>query len=444
MSPISSQIVRLMPSIKSRKKKSPPSGADTPQKVKDARRVIKSHIYYTLGGDHSPKICGSRGKEKVLLGIRDSIKGFLHIKKDWVETTSIANTDGIGGSKNVSGGLIPNKCLLTHTNDDDNSSRSRTNSDLSKNTSTSTPPTASYGVIRFMVIKRADGFTPPPYRIASPGKSPGLPWAQPPDPSYVSMLSQELTNMTYGYSWQDTGRYLTCGTWYGFSNDKMVVGMKGLHGCTSVVIISVKGVYISHIYEQPVFVNDEGQTKDEYFRANSIERLRHGAKDTQSITALIGTDANPGGLHAQYKPRVFVITPSGFRFWNKDCFKQFRYEDRSRYIATTISSIIPGSIGKGMVVGYRPSTAEAASMDTLPNGRVILEMDPCQGALPTDIADDLHLHGAQARRWRLWVTDEWMAYQDFYFHDPTPPTNITTFRDTTPPTNTTTFKEIGT
>lgn len=64
-------------------------------------------------------------------------------------------------------------------------------------------------------------------------------------------------------------------TWYDFplKINRFFVpkGVNGLYGCTSVVIISERGVYISHIWEVPVFIDpNENPTSDDFFQAKYI------------------------------------------------------------------------------------------------------------------------------------------------------------------------------
>ncbi|GAB7354242.1 hypothetical protein MBLNU459_g4779t1 [Dothideomycetes sp. NU459] len=103
----------------------------------------------------------------------------------------------------------------------------------------------------------------------------------------------------------------TSGQWFNYPlYGHASAGVNGIYGCTAVMITSEKGVYISHIWEVPVFIDENYiPTTDDTFTASSFDALRDGNVYAQSITALIGTDLNPGVLHAIYAPKVFVLTP---------------------------------------------------------------------------------------------------------------------------------------
>ena len=76
------------------------------------------------------------------------------------------------------------------------------------------------------------------------------------------------------------------------------------------VIIAEKGVYTSHIWEVPVFIDPkENPTSDDYFKQNTFTAVYNGSATSESIHNLIGTDGSPGPLHAAYSPQVYVFSP---------------------------------------------------------------------------------------------------------------------------------------
>ncbi|KAI9650140.1 hypothetical protein NHQ30_000153 [Ciborinia camelliae] len=283
---------------------------------------------------------------------------------------------------------------------------------------TSALPTASSGVMGNMVIEDTSGSTTLPSKrgssidiirynetqisIFNELVERGLPQVGPPYSNYVSTLSKDLTNKKYGYGWFDITTGITTGSWYDYSDNQILVGLRGLYGCTSVIITSWKGVYISHIYEVPVFIDETFQeTDNDYFTANAFNALRDGAKDTiQSIKALIGNNADPGVLHPRYNPKVFVIALLGIWDDNEGKFiktDKLRYEARAQNLARDISGIIPGSDGSGEVVGYKTTDEELSNNDDNAAGRAILEMDPCQAFLTADTTKNPHPQVSAAR-----------------------------------------------
>ncbi|CAG8899671.1 unnamed protein product [Penicillium egyptiacum] len=200
------------------------------------------------------------------------------------------------------------------------------------------------------------------------------------------------------------------------------VGVKGIYGCTAVIIASEKGVYISHIWENPVFVDhDFNPTDEKSFTINAFNSLRDGTEYAQSITGLIGTDQNPGVLNAIYAPKVFVLTPFATE-WDRQNFgisTTLRYQMRVQELAQQIVSIVPGSGGNGIILGYTRTSRQASSQVPGIAGRAILEIDPSYARLTTPY--DSKSTGLQIGRWRLWVEDQLITYQDFWLPHITAP-----------------------
>ncbi|CAG8124452.1 unnamed protein product [Penicillium nalgiovense] len=211
--------------------------------------------------------------------------------------------------------------------------------------------------------------------------------------------------------------------WFEYpSSSPSAVGVKGIYGCTAVIIASEKGVYIAHIWENPVCVDyDFNPTDDKSFTINAFHSLRDGTEYAQSVTGLIGTDQNPGVLNAIYAPKVFVLTPFTTD-WDRQNFgisTPLRYQTRVQELVKKIASIVPGSGGNGIVLGYTRTSRQAASQEPGIAGRAILEIDPSYVRLTTPY--DSKSTGLQIGRWRLWVEDQLITYQDFWLPHITAP-----------------------
>ncbi|KAK4869626.1 hypothetical protein LT330_006008 [Penicillium expansum] len=230
--------------------------------------------------------------------------------------------------------------------------------------------------------------------------------ASPPYSNYVKSLAPTWIDQLGSVSAQ----------WFEYpSFGHSAVGVKGIYGCTSVIIASEKGVYISHIWESPVFVDQAfNPTDDNFFTINAFNSLRDGTVYAQSVTGLIGTDQNPGVLNAIYAPKVFVLTPFTTD-WDRRKFgisTTLRYQARAQELAQKIANIVLGSGGEGIILGYTRTSRQASSQEPGIAGRAILEIDPSYTWLTTPY--DLKSAGLQIGRWCLWVEDQLITYQDFW------------------------------
>ena len=202
--------------------------------------------------------------------------------------------------------------------------------------------------------------------------------------------------------------------WFDYDlNNHIAVGVDGIYGCSSVIISSEKGVYISHIWESPVFIDRYfNPTDDTTFTTLAFNSLRDGTQDAQSITDLIGTDQAPGVLNAIYQPRVFVLSPLTTQ-WERDNLgitTRFRYPVRAQQLANQVGQILPGS-GETFVLGYTRTDSEESTAARGTAGRAIFEFDPLERIYVSNAAPNSRLRFG---RWRLWVEDQLITYQDVW------------------------------
>lgn len=212
-------------------------------------------------------------------------------------------------------------------------------------------------------------------------------------------------------------RGLASAQWYDFParDYRVVAGVNGLFGCTSVIIISDKGVYVSHIWENPVFEDANFiPTDDKVFLINAFNALRDGTLTAQSVTELIGTDQSPGVLNARYRPLAYVITP----YTNNDerndfgINTQFRFQIRAQQLAQGITQVLFDNSNdwQTMIVGYNRISKAASLSYPGTAGRAIVEVDPVQFVLKPDHGPGLPL---PVGKWRLWVEDRLINEQTF-------------------------------
>lgn len=298
---------------------------------------------------------------------------------------------------------------------------------------TSALPTASYGVVGSIAIANP---TPESF-AAAPSKRSFLSDPVGSDRTLVdrSMVERALPDVTPPYD--DYVRTLNpvwisqLGTASGqFFNYPVgghaAAGVNGIYGCTSVIISSEKGVYISHIWEVPVFISEHWvPTDDNTFTTGAFIALRDGTANAESITTLVGTEQAPGPLNAIYHPVVFVLTPYASEE-DRQVFgitTTLRYQTRAQQLAQQIVQIVPGSGGTGFTLGYTRTNVQLSTQSPGIAGRAILEVDPFQYWYTT--ADtDANSPGLQFGRWRLWVEDQLITSQDFWIPNTTPPGGI--------------------
>ncbi|KAF5664464.1 hypothetical protein FHETE_7055 [Fusarium heterosporum] len=205
------------------------------------------------------------------------------------------------------------------------------------------------------------------------------------------------------------------GQWFGFPRSGYgAAGVNGLFGCSAVIIVSNRGVYISHIWEDPIFIDEDFNPRSkEDFRRNGFKVLRDGNEDARSITSLLGTRSNPGPLNAIYSPKVFVLTP----FTNPedtDIIKtKYVYEPQAKMLAADLARTIPGSGDQGYLIGYTVTSEEESTAQHGYAGRAIVEVDMMDRVVDGPRHPD-NIYGMNIARWRLWVEDTLVTSQEFW------------------------------
>ncbi|KAI9717937.1 MAG: hypothetical protein M1828_007029 [Chrysothrix sp. TS-e1954] len=205
---------------------------------------------------------------------------------------------------------------------------------------------------------------------------------------------------------------LVHGQWFDYPNDPGVVGVNGMYGCTSVIVVSDKGVFISHIWENPVFIDRNFvPTSDAQF-GNVLLALRDGTADCQPLSGLIGTDNSPGPLNQKYHPRVWVMTPFALDTDPEvGSPTELLYHERAYSLLHQVAGILPGRDVAQSVIGYIPTNREESTRIGGTAGRAIIEFDPRE----REVVNQNGLPGSQRFQigaWRLWVEDREIVSQD--------------------------------
>ncbi|KAJ6056949.1 uncharacterized protein N7446_007842 [Penicillium canescens] len=188
---------------------------------------------------------------------------------------------------------------------------------------------------------------------------------------HVSMMSLALTNSN-AWASQYGG---ASGTWSDWSTEiGQLDGMNGIYGCTVVFIVSTKGVYRSHIWQEPIFVNKQNEpSPTAYFHEQTFMALRGGVQnEAESLLELIGTKENKGVLHPEYNPQVHVVTPFALDG------QTLEYFERAHLLADMLTNLFAQEDTTRKVWGYHRYDEETSMAAFGFLGRTIVEHDPVQ------------------------------------------------------------------
>ena len=228
----------------------------------------------------------------------------------------------------------------------------------------------------------------------------------------VSPPFQDYIRSLGGINWilQDGG---VAGHFFDFNSEqRLKVGVKGLYGCTSLVIVTLKGVFVSHIWEVPMFINPNGTPTSDSFFSTVFTELRDGTARCPSLRTLVGDNNSPGPLHARYKPRIFLFTPwtTPYEFFNRGITTPKRFQHRVEQLLTQGSQLVPG-VQHDLVPYFRRGSI-LSNQEPGFAGRFIVEYDPEQAWQPRP-GDELSDKGLQIGAYRLWADGRFLGFYQF-------------------------------
>lgn len=162
------------------------------------------------------------------------------------------------------------------------------------------------------------------------------------------------------------------------------VGTSHLCGCTSMVIISQRGVYTTHYWETISFDTADdwrirpSETDDQVFERTVITPLQKGAS-RRTIISQEKLDPRKIGNEESDNIRAFLVRPNA----PADDTKMGDYERRWDRIKRTVGSIVSllnpyTEAGKArwQEVIYNPLGNDDRNLDDKANGRVLIKYDP--------------------------------------------------------------------
>lgn len=188
---------------------------------------------------------------------------------------------------------------------------------------------------------------------------------------------------------------------------KYDMAVQGLYGCTSVVVVSEKAVYMSHFWEVPGFSQGNwGIGTQERFEQEVLTPLENGGSGISGLRQYAGSN---GAFSRQYRPAAYVIRPgsSGRTDYDKS------YDKKVDQIVEKVKDIL-GVSTPPIPITYSRAAGGGDDSYFTPLGKVLFQYDPVQSRQATDSCP------IQQAMVRVWVEDKpryvyqkyWIAYDD--------------------------------
>ncbi|MCJ1315551.1 hypothetical protein MMC15_000871, partial [Xylographa vitiligo] len=181
-------------------------------------------------------------------------------------------------------------------------------------------------------------------------------------------------------------------------NSQYDMVVENFYGCTSVVVVSQRAIWMSHFWEGPSFVNGQQQFQTEVLNTlvnGDGTAEMPGIRQYTSPSNLLANDANP---------QTLVLTPR-----NRDTGLpgSFQYGPMKDDIVNVLRNLFPGNAAEGIapiepiVIDYLAISGEYARVQT-PTGKILVQYYPNQVMEPNPFDD---CNPIQQAMLKVWVED---------------------------------------
>ena len=157
-------------------------------------------------------------------------------------------------------------------------------------------------------------------------------------------------------------------------------GVRGMYGCTSVLVSSKAGVWMSHFWEIGGFrakrenwLQPRKQEDIDAFNSVFLGPMEDGGPFIPGLAQYIVEGA---AFHGSQEPNYAIFTQREANENNAFVPGTLRYQSEIDAIQGVLRRLFPGA--EGSIVDYEPREDEISQGDTSPSGKLILQYDPAE------------------------------------------------------------------
>lgn len=189
-------------------------------------------------------------------------------------------------------------------------------------------------------------------------------------------------------------------------NQPFTVAVQGLYGCTSVVVVSEQGVWMSHFWEVPSFASQQAFQKD------VLDTICSG-DGTDEMPGL-KQHTQPGGVFAgSQAPHIMIVTPRDRA--QPMIAGALEHTNMVNQLKAALTECVPSV--QPTVFDYVSVGSDQDIHDNTAKGKVLVQYDPAEAMLPPISFSPCFLQQATLR---VWVEDgpqpvyqhNWLAEPD--------------------------------
>lgn len=230
--------------------------------------------------------------------------------------------------------------------------------------------------------------------------------AKPEDEDYEGDIDAFLVSQYMRADWVPLSQQgLSSALFKELGDVKVNMAVQNLYGCTSVVVVSEKGIWMSHFWENPAFAT-RGPAGEWLPSANNrfeVDVLRALEFGNQEMPGLAQFNKNGGAFIGAYSPFAYIFYPTGSQYPNYDRVYKARINQISQKLQRLIRLHIPPLIYQYDRAGGHMMRAKGKVLFQYePNEKVMQTPDgPLQQALNRIWLEDRPMYVHQ-RYWPAW------------------------------------------
>ncbi|KAK4617284.1 uncharacterized protein CLAFUR5_05216 [Fulvia fulva] len=209
------------------------------------------------------------------------------------------------------------------------------------------------------------------------------------------------------------------------------LGLRGLMGCTAIIVVSKKGAFMAHTWEAPGWLrkprpdetHNELQESDLSLWARDVKvapfALSYRTPDNKKWRGISHLHA-PGEI-LEEPLHAFLVSPyhgSGqYRSWRAAQTRTFRYEARLEMLQYHLGYETGLAEGAIEIEGYTPAGKERLESGFHANGRVLIEYDPEAKKTTSEYRDDkgnICKDEKIEAGLRIWVDENELVYEKLW------------------------------
>jgi len=181
-------------------------------------------------------------------------------------------------------------------------------------------------------------------------------------------------------------------------NQRKDLAVHGLHGCTSVIVVSNQGIWISHFWEDQAFRTQA------LFQIDVLNQMRNG-DGTPEMPGILQYTSPGGQFEGLQKPQAIIVTP---QVRGSQIPGDLLYRSMVDQIKVSLLQMMPSS--NPIVIDYQPDSESNAQLTTY-TGKILVQYDPAQGFLSNP---NNRCQTGQQAMIRIWVENRPLVYQLYW------------------------------